>query len=441
MDRLSSPDVARLGAASSRRSILLTLPALGAALLAACGPTTAAPSAGTTSTGPKKLIIGFTTSQTGSLNKESKEQIQGLQLWLDDVKKAGGIKLKDGATYASEIKYYDDESKADRVQALYTKLIAEDNVDVLISPYGSSLTQTAAVVAEQYGKVMVTTGAASDATMEQGYKHIFQLYTPGSRYLTGAIDMLQKLDPSLKKIAIVHEKETFSAGVADAAQVYAKSKGFDVVMKEGYDTGTVDFGPFISKIQASRPDAIMGGGHIQDGTTFAKQLTEKQVAVRLVSLLVAPPEPSFAEIGDAAMYIVGPSQWEPVAKYGPDAAKTAGVPWLGIAVADYVNAYKTKYGYEPGYHSAGGYTAGVMFQKAIEDAASVDGEKLRAALAKVDVMTFFGRTKFDVGDKTYGKQVGHEMAYVQWQKDAGKLVKPVVWPVDSKSANGVLRPA
>jgi len=363
-----------------------------------------------------------------------------LQLWLDDVKKAGGIKLKDGTILMPEVKFYDDESKTDRVQALYTKLINDDKVDLLISPYSSGLTQSAAVVAEQYGKLMVTTGAASDTTMEQGFKNIYQLYTPASRYLTGAVDLFQHLAPTLKRIAIINEKDRFSTDVATAASAYAKEKGYQIVLSEGYDSGTTDFAPFINKIMANTPDAIIGGGHFQDGTTFAKQLYEKKVPVKFVAILVAPPEVAFAEIGDAAEFVIGPSQWEPLARYSPDSAKAAGLPWYGPTVGDFTTAYKTKYGYDPGYHAAGGYAAGLIFQKAFEDAASVDADKLRAALDKMDLLTFYGHIKFSTDAKTHGKQIGHDMVYIQWQKDAsGKLVKQVVWPLEGKSADAQLR--
>ncbi len=101
-------------------------------------------------------------------------------------------------------------------------------------------------------------------------------------------------------------------------------KGYDIVLFEGYDTGTTDFAPFINKIQDAAPDAIMGGGHFQDGSTFARQLSEKNVPVKFVALLVAPPEPTFAELGDAALGIVGPSQWEPLAVFDQSAAQKAG---------------------------------------------------------------------------------------------------------------------
>jgi ABC-type branched-subunit amino acid transport system substrate-binding protein len=411
-------------------------PAQPTAAPAAAQPTQALPPAA----GTKPIVIGFTASNTGSLNVESKKQIQGLQLWLENVKKAGGIKLADGTVVMPDIKSYDDESKADRVQALYTKLINDDKVDFLISPYGSGNTKSAAVVSEQNDKVLLTTGAADDKTMEQGFKSTYQLYTPASRYLAGAIDLLKKMDPNAKKIAIVNEKDSFSTTVADEAKKYAAAQGFDVVLAEGYDTGTSDFAPFINKIAAAQPDAIMGGGHFQDGTTFAKQLYEKKVPVKMVALLVAPAEPKFTEIGAAAENVIAPSQWETLVTYSPEAAQAANLPWYGPTVNEFVSGYKAKYNEDPSYHSAGGYAAGLLLQKAIEDANSTDPAKVKAALDALNLMTFFGQTQFSTDAKTHGKQAGHTMVYMQWQKGAdGKLTKQIVFPLEAKTADAQTR--
>ena len=256
----------------------------------------------------RPLVVGFTASQTGSLTKESKEQVQGLQLWLADLEKAGGLKLKDGTQIKFQSKSYDDESTKDRVQQLYTKLATEDKADILISPYSSGLADAAAVVAEQYGKIMIVTGASSDSTFQKGYQNIYMMYTPASRYLTGAVDALRSWDPNAKKIAIIHEKEKFSTDVVNAARPYAEKAGYTITLFEGYDTGTADFGPIINKITAGQPDAIIGGGHFQDGSTLAKQLLEKKAQPKMVSILVAPSLPEFAQLGDAAIGVVGPSQ-------------------------------------------------------------------------------------------------------------------------------------
>lgn len=385
----------------------------------------------------KTLVIGFTTSQTGSLNVESTRQQDGLQLWIDDVNKEGGIKLSDGTAVTFTAKTYDDESKGDRVQELYTKLINDDKADFLISPYSSGLADTAAVIAEQYGKIMITTGAASDATYKKGYTHVYQTYTPASRYLTGAADLLEKLDGSAKTIAIVHENDKFSTDVATALNDYAAQQGYQIVVNEGYDSGTTDYAAFVNKVVAASPDAVMGGGHFADTSTFAKQLYDKGVKAKMIALLVAPAEPKFADIGDAATGVVGPSQWEPTVKFSEDAAKSEGVTWLGPTVDDFVSRYKAAYNEDPSYHSAGGYAAALILQAAIAAADSTDPEKISSAMQGLDLETFFGRTKFDTSAEAHGLQVAHEMVYIQWQGSSGSLGKQVVWPEAAKTADAV----
>jgi ABC-type branched-subunit amino acid transport system substrate-binding protein len=418
----------------SHFAIVLVIASL---LLAACASNQATPAATQAPAAAKEVtaIIGFTASQTGSLNVESTRQVNGLNLWMKQVNDAGGVKLSDGTVVKFDKKNYDDESNKDRVQELYTRLATDDKADFLISPYSSGLADAAARIAEQYGKVMITTGAASDSTYELGFTLVYQAYTPASKYLTGAADLLKATDPGVKKLAIVHENDQFSTDVSTALKDYATAQGYDIVMFEGYDTGTTDFAPFINKIQEAAPDAIMGGGHFQDGSTFAKQLAEKNVPVKFVSLLVAPPEPTFAELGDAALGIIGPSQWEPLAVFDQAAAQKAGLDWFGPSSSDFTAAYKAAYNEDPSYHAAGGYAAGLLLQNAIEKAGSLDTQAVKTALDNTDALTFFGHVKFDTSAEKHGLQIGHSMVYIQWQKDSsGNLVKQVVWPAEGATA-------
>src|SRR3974390_229389 len=155
--------------------------------------------------GAKTVIIGYTASKSGPLKTEGERQINGLNLWMEQVNAKGGITLADGSKVTFTDKHYDDESNKDRVQELYTRLINNDKADFLISPYSSGLADASAVIPQQYKKIMITPGAASDSTYSKGYTLIYQAYPPASRYLTGAIDMLAKLAPGAKKIAIIHE--------------------------------------------------------------------------------------------------------------------------------------------------------------------------------------------------------------------------------------------
>ncbi len=409
----------------------------------AAKPQAAAPAAQATpaAKGVKTVIIGFTASKSGKLKTEGERQINGLDLWIEQVNSKGGVKLADGTTVMFAAKSYDDESNKDRVQELYTRLINNDKADFLISPYSSGLADASAVIAQQYNKIMVTTGAASDSTYNKGYTLIYQAYTPASRYLTGAVDMLAKLAPAAKKIAIIHEKDKFSTDVVNALKAYAISKGYQVVLFEGYDKDTTDFAAFINKIPPGT-DAIMGGGHFADTSTLTKQLYEKKVNPKMIAFLVAPPEPKFAELGEACLCVIGPSQWEPAVKYSPEAAKAAGIAWFGPTVQQFDETYKKKYNEDPSYHSAGGYAAGLILQAAIEKAGSIDTDKVKKTLDDMNLMTFYGDIKFDTSKENHGLQTSHQMVYIQWFKDPkGTFMKQIVWPESAAAAKPFLCPA
>lgn len=372
------------------------------------------------------LVVGFTSSITGKYEAESGRQVRGFNLWMGQVNEAGGTTLSDGTVVKFESVTYDDESTKERVQELYTRLATEDNADLMISPYSSGLTAAASVIAEQYGKVMITTGAADDNNYMQGYTQVFQIYTPASRYLAGAVDLLAATDPTISKVAFVYENDNFSTSVVEAANAYAQELGYDIVLYEGYASDTTDFAPFINKIVDSGAEAILGGGHFQDGSTFARQISEKGIDINYLALLVAPPEPAFADLGEAALGVIGPSQWEPLAAYTPE---------FGPSSNEFINAYMAAFeGEEPSYHSAGGYAAGLVLQKAIEDADSTDPVAIKNALDAMDMLTFFGSIKFDTTPEAHGLQIGHSMIYIQWQEAEGGLIKQVVWPAEGSTA-------
>ena len=409
-------------------SMLLSACAAPAATLA---PATAEPAAAEPAAPAEKTItIGFTASQTGAQEVSSKRQVNGFNLWMKQVNEAGGVKLSDGTVVKFAAQSYDDESNKERVQELYTRLITEDKADFLISPYSSGLAAASAVIAEQNGKIMLTIGAAEDDAYKQGFTSIYQLYTPGSLYLLSTVDMLKSLDPTAK-IAIVHENDKFSTSVVSGLTPYAKSQGFEIVLEEGYASDTTDFGPIINKLVESGATVVLGGGHYPDGSTFARQLSERNAGMKLIALLVAAPDSKFSELGDAALGVTGPSQWEGKATHTEEEAKGLGIEWFGPSGKEFSDAYAAINTDKPTYHAAGGYAAGLVLQKAIIAADSVDPAKVKAALDAMNLFTFYGGIKFDTSAEAHGLQIGHTMVVIQWQKDdTGTLVREVVWPAD-----------
>ncbi len=416
----------------------LSLLILASMILAACGAPEAAPETPAAAEGaPAELVIGFTSSLTGKYEVSSKRQVNGFTLWMDQVNEAGGLTLSDGTAVTFTYQTYDDESNAERVQELYTRLVTEDNADFMISPYSSGLTSAASIVAEQNGKILLTTGAADDSTYKTGNTSLFQLYTPASLYMSSTVDMLKELNPDAK-IALVHESDKFSTGVAEGIRPYLEANGFEIVLEEGYASDTADFGPIVNKITGSGATVLLGGGHYNDGTALARALYDRNAGLELVYLLVAPADTKFPELGDAALGVVSSSQWELSATHTAEEASALGVDWYGPNGADFAAAYEAAFGDPPTYHAAGGYAAGIVLEKAILDADSTDTEAVKAALNAMNMMTFYGGIQFDTSEEAHGLQIAHKMVVAQWQKnDAGEFVLEIVAPAGVATADPI----
>jgi branched-chain amino acid transport system substrate-binding protein len=311
------------------------------------------------------------------------------------------------------------------VQQLYTRLVNQDKANFLFSPYSSGLTAPATVISEQYGKIMIDSGGAEEKPFETGNKYLFMVITSASHYLSGAVEALKKNNPHAK-VAIVYSDDPFSKAVLAAAAQQAKEAGLEVVMNESYSPSTTDFGPIVNKIVSSNADAFLGGGHYSDGATLARQMHDQRANMKWVSILVAPADDKFADLGPAALGVTVPSQWELQVNYKPE---------FGPTTAEFDSAFEAKMHAKPDYHAASGYTSGVVLQHAIEQAGSIDPEKVAAALNATNITTFFGHIQFATDPGHHGLQTGHKMVLAQWQMINGKLGRQVVWPPEAQSAN------
>ena len=370
------------------------------------------------------ITIGMTESQTGALNVDSLAQQRGAEMWRDEVNAAGGIKAGD-KHYKVRFVTYDDQSQGGRVQQLYTRLIVQDKAQFLFSPYSSGLVATAAVISEQYGKLMIITGGAEPKTYELGNKHLFQVITSADHYLSGAIEALATKNPHAR-VALVYSDDPFSKAVLSAARDQARKAGFEIVLDESYAPSTTDFGPIVNKIISSNAEAFLGGGHYPDGATLARQMYDQKANLKWATILVAAGDEKFADLKEAAFGISVPSQWETQVTYKPQFGPTA---------PEFAQAFQAKFKAEADYHAASGYTGGAILQHAIEQAGSIDSEKVTAALNATDVTTFFGPVKFATDDKHHGLQVAHQMVLAQWQRKNGKLGREVIWPTVAKTAD------
>jgi branched-chain amino acid transport system substrate-binding protein len=235
----------------------------------------------------------------------------------------------------------------------------------------------------------VEANGAAQAIFNQGYKYTFGVLSPANKYLQGVIDLAATLNPKPTKIALLSADDNFSLEVADAINTYAPTKGMQIAVYKKYKNGATNLAAEVEAAKAASPDMVLNSGHLLEAIAINKAAKEQQLNAKLFAYSVGPSTPDFiTALGKDADYVFDGSQWTSQVKYKPA---------FYLSVKDYVAAYKAKYpnAGDPDYHVAESTAACLAFQRAIENAKSTDPAKVRDALAKLDVMTFFGQIKFD----------------------------------------------
>ncbi len=352
------------------------------------------------------IKVGASLSLTGTYAQPGSYQKEGYELCADHVNAKGGLLGR-----KIEFVFYDDQSMPATGVRLYEKLITEDKVDAVMGPYSSPITEAVANVSEKYQKVMVSPLAATTSIFKKGRKYIFMVISPAEAYLDGLVDMAAKR--GLKTIAVINEDTLFTKASAVGVAEIAKKKGMQVVFQEAYPKGNTDFSALLTKLKAANPDVIAASTYFDDAVAITRQMKELNVNAKMYGVTVGGDLPKFYELlKQNAEYVYGATQWE------------GNLPYPGQK--EFVDSYQKKFGHEPVYHSAAGYAGCVIYGEAVKRAGTLDSDKVRDQLLKLETRTFFGDYKVD-GD---GFQVAHKMVMFQWQD--GKKV--TVWPDDL--ANG-----
>lgn len=323
---------------------------------------------------------------TGPLAPEAVKQQQGYDLWAEQANKAGGISVG-GKKYKVEIVYADYQSNTPRAVQTTEQMITQDNVNFLFGPFGSGAAKAGSSVSEKYKVPTIAATASSVQVYDQGYKYLFGTFTPNDTLTTPLTQIVKAKAPEVKKVAILARNDLFPLAIAQEMEKSAKANGFEVVYFEKYAINTLDHSATLSQIKSLAPQWIFVTGYINDLLLVRKQMTDQQIKAGVVTMIAGPAYQEFIDAaGPGGENITSAAWWHPAAQYsGKDIFGTT---------ANYVKLFREKYKSDPDYAQASASVSGALFQMAIERAGSLDRDKVRDELAKMNEMTFWGPVKF-----------------------------------------------
>jgi branched-chain amino acid transport system substrate-binding protein len=323
---------------------------------------------------------------TGPLAPEAVKQQQGYNLWAEEANKAGGISVG-GKKYKVEIVYADYQSNTPRAVQATEQMITQDNVNFMFSAFGSGAAKAASTISEKYKVPTLAATASSVQVYDQGYKYLFGTFTPNDTLTIPLTEIVKAKVPAVRKVAILARNDLFPLAIAQEMEKSAKTNGFEVAYFEKYAIGTLDHSAALSQIKSLAPQWIFVTGYINDLLLVRKQMVDQQMKADVVTMIAGPAYQEFIEsAGQSAENITSASWWHPAEQYdGKD---------IFGSTANFVKLFKAKYNSEPDYGQASAALCGALFQLAIEKAGSLDRDKVRDELARMDVVTFFGPVKF-----------------------------------------------
>ncbi|MCH8029480.1 MAG: amino acid ABC transporter substrate-binding protein [Candidatus Dadabacteria bacterium] len=367
-----------------------------------------------------KIVCGLSNPLSGRYAPQGREAFNGLSLWARDVNESGGVYLP-GARKRAHIRliHYDNRSEGEPTKLQVERLITHDGVDILIGPYSSGLTLEACGVADSHNKTLWNHGGSSDELFNRGYGCIVSAITSASGYFKGILDMISVVDTKSKALAVIYASDSgFSSEVAAGALRYGQEIGFQAEEFK-YTSGESDFQCLLTHIKRFCPDVMLCAGRMDDDIALAKQILRNGVEAGAIGLVAAGVNDFHESLRHCAEGFIGPSQWEPRLDTETD---------IGPRSSEFESRYKDSYGRAPDYPAAQAYNIGLVIERCIAEAATLDGRMLKEAAGRLRFRTFYG----DFGiDPLTGAQTAHRMVTVQWQ--GGK--KLIIYPPEAATGD------
>lgn len=334
------------------------------------------------------IKIGFSMALTGGLAGAGKAALIAMEIWREDVNKAGGLLGRQ-----VEFVYYDDATSAAKVPGIYSKLLDVDKVDLVVSSYGTNLIAPAMPIVIKRKLVFPSLfGLAVNDRFK--YNNYFQIMPAGPvpkvDWSRGFFEVAMAQTPKPKTVALLAADSEFAKNAVAGARTLAKQAGLKIVYDRTYPPGkTADFTPIVRAIMATNADIVYVGSYPPGSSGMVKAAHELKMKAKMFGGgMVGLQYASFQKnLGPMLNGIVNYDFWVP--------ASTLNFPGVEAFLKKYQAAAEGK-GVDPLGHYLPPYAYAYLqvLGQAVQAVGSLDNAKLGAHMRKTTYDTVVGPVKF-----------------------------------------------
>lgn len=351
------------------------------------------------------IKIGVVSTLTGPYAEWGTFQVNGLQLALEDIKKAGGILGR-----AVELRIEDNASTNPGTVLAFTKLFTDPEIKGIVGPIASTQIQAASPAIAKAG-IPTMIGGTDPSLTRINNKWVFRA-RPNDLYSSKVIADFGVNTLKLRKWAIVHATDAFGNGGAKALTDELQKLGITPVLDQGYTSNSQDFAPVVLAIKKSGAEVL--GTYMTvpaDQAIFAKQLRQLGVSIQWIGSPTTAAVTTRSLAGEALYGSYA------VADFNADANEAARA---------YTKRYYERYGIYPDNFSSWAFDSLHILALAMNNANSTEPEAVRKAILAIKgYKGLEGTYEFDTrGDGVHGYNVV--------KNEGGKIgfIKRVDFPVE-----------
>jgi branched-chain amino acid transport system substrate-binding protein len=351
------------------------------------------------------IKIGVINMLTGPFAEGGSFQVNGLQLALEDVNKAGGI-----LGHPVELRTEDNASTNPGTVLAFSKLFTDPAIKAIVGPIASTQIQAASPAIAKAG-VPTMIGGTDPSLTRVNNKWVFRA-RPNDLYSSKVIADFGVNTLKLKKWAIVHATDAFGQGGAKALTEALQALGVTPILDQGYTSNSQDFAPIVLAIKKSGAEVL--GTYMTvpaDQAIFAKQLRQLGVNIQWVG---SPTTAAVTTRNLAGEALYGTYA---VADFNAEANEAA---------REFTQRYRERFGIYPDNFASWSYDALLILALAMNNANSTEPEAVRKAILAIKgYKGLEGTYEFDVrGDGLHGYNVV--------KNEGGKIVfiKRVDFPIE-----------
>jgi len=360
---------------------------------------------------PPTIKLGAVIALTGAMAAGGKDVRAGYEIAVKHINDAGGVFVKEyNKKLPIELIILDDESDSVKTTTRLDKLYSVDNVVAFLGGFSSDLNVVGMATAEKNKVPWIGVTVAAEAPFKKGFKYIFVPFSLAHDQVTTFYDLLDSIpqDQRPRKLGHMELQVDWGKECGEYIREMAKKRGYTIVADLKYAPPTRDFSSLIMDLRSAGADAVFSVPTPPQSIVIVKQMKELNYAPKMTLFIRGPDLSTYGDaMGKDANYIVSDGNWDETMRY----------PGNDRVVKDYraKNPDVTSIGIPVGC----AYGAMQILSKAIETAGTLDREKLRSTIGKVEMMTVRGPIKFRENGSAIIKY-----GFRQWQD--GKNIQ--IWP-------------